>query len=116
MKSSKENWLRQKSRDAWMIVPHWIRGESTPEQMNCNLEKEIDHIDHICKIAGNALHAGIGSDLDGGYGKEQCPYDIETIADLQKIPSLLSNRGYTAEDIENIMHGNWLRFLRRAWS
>ena len=102
--------------DAWMIVPHWIRGKSTPEQMNCNLEKEIDHIDHICQIAGNALHAGIGSDLDGGYGKEQCPYDIETIADLQKIPSLLSNRGYTAEDIENIMHGNWLRFLRRAWS
>jgi len=102
--------------DAWMIVPHWIRGKSTPEQMNCNLEKEIDHIDHICQIAGNALHAGIGSDLDGGYGKEQCPYDIETIADLQKIPSLLSNRGYTPEDIENIMHGNWLRFLRRAWS
>jgi membrane dipeptidase len=102
--------------DAWMIVPHWIRGKSTPEQMNCNLEKEIDHIDHICEIAGNAFHAGIGSDLDGGYGKEQCPYDIETIADLQKIPSLLSNRGYTAEDIENIMHGNWLRFLRSAWS
>jgi len=101
--------------DAWMIVPGWIRGKSFPEQMNCNLEKEIDHIDHICELAGNALHVGIGSDLDGGYGKEQCPYDIETIADLQKIPSLLSNRGYTTEDIENILHGNWLRFLRNAW-
>jgi membrane dipeptidase len=102
--------------DAWMIVPGWVRGKSSPEQMNCNLEKEIDHIDHICQLAGNALHVGIGSDLDGGYGKEQCPYDIETIADLQKIPSLLSNRGYTTEDTENIMYGNWLRFLRNAWS
>jgi len=101
--------------DAWMIVPGWNRGNSIPEQMNCNLEKEIDHIDHICQLAGNALHAGIGSDLDGGYGKEQCPYDIETIADLQKIPSLLSSRGYTTQDIENIMHANWLRFLRNAW-
>jgi len=101
--------------DAWMIVPHWIRGKSTPKQMNCNLEKEIDHIDHICQLAGNALHMGIGSDLDGGYGKEQCPYDVETIADLQKIPSLLSTRGYTVENIKNIMHGNWLRFLRKAW-
>ena len=101
--------------DAWMIVPGWNRGNSIPEQMNCNLEKEIDHIDHICQLAGNALHAGIGSDLDGGYGKEQCPYDIETIADLQKIPSLLSSRGYTTQDIQNIMHANWLRFLRNAW-
>jgi membrane dipeptidase len=63
------------------------------KEMNCNLEKVIDHIDHICQIAGNTLHVGIGSDLDGGYGREQCPYDVETIADLQTIPSLLHKRG-----------------------
>jgi membrane dipeptidase len=102
--------------DAWMIVPDWVRGKSTPEQLNCKLEKMIDHMDHICQLAGNPLHVGIGSDLDGGFGKEQCPYDIETIADLQKIPSMLSKRGYSQIDIENIMHGNWLRFLRNAWS
>jgi membrane dipeptidase len=101
--------------DAWMIVPGWVRGQSTPMQTSCNLEKVIDHMDHICQIAGNALHIGIGSDLDGAFGKEQCPYDVETIADLQKIPSLLSKRGYSAQDIQNIMHGNWLRFLRNAW-
>jgi len=101
--------------DAWMMVPNWVRGESTPKEMNCNLDVMIDHIDHICQLAGNALHVGIGSDLDGGYGREQCPYDLETIADLQKVPVLLSKRGYTAEDIENMMHGNWLRFLRKAW-
>jgi membrane dipeptidase len=101
--------------DAWMIVPNWIHGKSQPEEMNCSLEKVIDHIDHICQLAGNALHVGIGSDLDGAFGKEQCPYDLETIADLQKIPSLLSNRGYTQEDIQHIMQGNWLRFLRKAW-
>jgi membrane dipeptidase len=41
--------------------------------------------------------------------------DIETIADLQKIPALLAKRGYSTADIENVMHGNWLRFLRNAW-
>jgi membrane dipeptidase len=101
--------------DAWMMVPGWIRGKSTPKAMNCNLEVMIDHIDHICQLAGNALHVGIGSDLDGGFGREQCPNDLETIADLQKIPALLKNRGYTETDIENMMHGNWLRFLRKAW-
>lgn len=101
--------------DAWMIVPEWERGKSTPKNMNCNLEKVIDHIDHICQLAGNCLHVGIGSDLDGAFGKEQCPSDLETIADLQTIPSLLSKRGYSKDDIENIMHKNWIRFLRDAW-
>jgi membrane dipeptidase len=101
--------------DAWMLVPGWVRGQSVPQQLQCNLEKMIDHLDHICQIAGNALHIGIGTDLDGAFGKEQCPYDLETITDLQKIPALLEKRGYAAQDIENIMHGNWLRFLRQAW-
>ena len=101
--------------DAWMLVPNWVRKESTPQGMNCNLEKVIDHMDHICQLAGNARHIGIGSDLDGAFGKEQSPYDLETIADLQKLPQLLSKRGYKNEDVENVMHGNWLRFLRKAW-
>lgn len=101
--------------DAWMMVPDWKRGRSTPKEMNCNLEVLIDHIDHICQIAGNALHVGIGSDLDGAFGTEQCPYDFKTIADLQKLIPLLSKRGYSKHDVENIMHGNWLRFLRNAW-
>ncbi|HXB06228.1 MAG TPA: membrane dipeptidase [Puia sp.] len=101
--------------DAWMMVPHWVRGKSTPEGMGCNLEKLIDHLDHICQIAGNTQHIGIGTDLDGAFGKEQCPYDLETIADLQNLPALLGKRGYRHEDIGNILHGNWLRFLRNAW-
>jgi membrane dipeptidase len=102
--------------DAWMLVSNWVRGKSTPKGMNCNLERLVDNYDHICQLAGNALHIGIGSDLDGAFGNEQSPYDIETIADLQKIPTLLSQRGYSPKDIDNVMGGNWLRFLRKAWA
>ncbi|HET9486042.1 MAG TPA: membrane dipeptidase [Chryseosolibacter sp.] len=102
--------------DAWMMVPNWIRRVSDPKAMSCKLEVVIDHMDHICQLAGNALHIGIGSDLDGAYGKEQSPYDLETIADLQRIPELLAKRGYSREDIDNVAHGNWLRFLKKAWS
>lgn len=101
--------------DAWMMVPNWVRGVSTPKGMGCNLEVMIDHLDHICQIAGNALHIGLGTDLDGAFGREQCPYDLETIADLQKIPDILRKRGYTEEDVNNIMHQNWLNFLKKAW-
>jgi membrane dipeptidase len=101
--------------DAWMMVPHWIRGVSDPEKMHCSLEIMADHIDHICQLAGNVQHVAIGTDLDGAFGKEQCPYDLDTIADLQKVPAILMKRGYTRQDTEQIMHGNWLRFLREAW-
>jgi len=101
--------------DAWMLVPGWARGKSDPKTMECNLNKVIDHLDHICQLAGNCLHVGIGSDLDGAFGREQCPYDLETIADLQKLNQLLDERGYTAADIENILHKNWIRFLKNTW-
>ncbi|MFZ9235476.1 MAG: dipeptidase [Algoriphagus sp.] len=102
--------------DAWMLSPGWIRGESTPKERNVTLATFLDHLDHICQLAGNANHIGIGSDLDGAFGKEQCPSDLESIADLQKIPDLLRARGYSEEDVQKVMHGNWLRFLKKAWS
>jgi membrane dipeptidase len=102
--------------DAWMMVPNWQRGISTPKEMNCSLEVMIDHIDHICQLAGNADHVGIGSDLDGAFGREQCPYDLESIANLGKIPELFEKRGYSKTDVENLMHGNWIRFLRKTWT
>ncbi|MCB9346442.1 MAG: membrane dipeptidase [Lewinellaceae bacterium] len=101
--------------DAWMMVPGWVRGDSTPENTGLTLERMVDHIDHICQLAGNAAHVGIGTDLDGGFGREQCPADIDTIADLQKLPALLEKRGYGDTDIRNILHQNWIDFLRRAW-
>ena len=102
--------------DAWMLSTGWIRGKSTPNERNVTLNTLLDHFDHICQLAGNANHIGIGSDLDGAFGKEQCPSDLETIADLQKIPDLLLARGYSEEDVQQVMQGNWLRFLKKAWS
>ena len=99
--------------DAWMLEPGWVVGQTTNERVT--MATVVDHIDHICQLAGNARHAAIGTDLDGGYGKEQSPRDLETIADLQKLTGLLSGRGYTADDIAAILHGNWLRLFRQAW-
>jgi membrane dipeptidase len=101
--------------DAWMLVPDWVRGSSTPQNRGVTLEQVVDHIDHICQVAGSARHAGIGSDLDGAFGVEQGPADVDTIADLQIFPALLAARGYSADDIENVCSGNFLRFLRKAW-
>ena len=102
--------------DTWMMVPNWKKKVSTPQSADAGLKQIIDNIDHICQLAGDTKHVGIGSDLDGGFGKEQSPYDVDTIADLQKIRSLLESRGYTQSDIEGICHGNFLRVLKAALS
>jgi membrane dipeptidase len=102
--------------DAWMLVPGWVRGQSTPQAAGLTLARVVDHIDHVCQMAGNARHAAIGSDLDGAFGTEQTPADLDTIADLSNLPALLRARGYTEEDIRLIAHGNVVRFLQAAWS
>lgn len=94
--------------DAIMLQPGWVRGVSQP---TVTLESVIDNIDHVCQLAGNHLHAGIGSDLDGGYGFEQTPADVQSIVHLQRIPELLAARGYNDDAIADIMYGNWIRFF-----
>lgn len=101
--------------DAWMMVPGWVRGQTTPEGAGVRLAHLVDHIDHVCQLAGNTLHSGIGTDLDGGFGREQSPVDLHTIADLRRVGELLGQRGYGPQDVAAIMHGNWIRFLEGAW-
>jgi membrane dipeptidase len=94
--------------DAIMLQPGWVRGSTKP---TVTIERMVENIDHVCQLAGNCRHSGIGSDLDGGFGYEQTPSDLNTIVQLQKIPELLEKRGYSAADIQAIAHGNWLRFF-----
>lgn len=101
--------------DAWMMVPGWIRGQTTPESVGLKLEGIVDHLDHICQLAGNARHVGIGSDLDGAFGREQSPADLDTIADLVRLPEMLAARGYAQTDVEQIMHQNFIGFLKESW-
>jgi membrane dipeptidase len=99
--------------DAWMLKPGWVRGVSSVHDVS--IAHVVDHMDYICQLAGSSRHAAIGTDLDGGFGREQSPHDLDTIADLQQIPALLAGRGYSEADIAAIMHGNWLRLLYEAW-
>ena len=103
--------------DAWMLKPAWVPSERpNPNNPPVSLADVVDQIDYVCQLAGNSRHAALGTDLDGGFGLEQTPGDLDTIADLQKVPDLLRQRGYTPDDIDAIMHANWLRVLRAAWN
>lgn len=73
----------------------------------------IDQIDYFCQMAGDSMHVGIGSDLDGGFGFPNIPAELDTISDLQKLEPRLLARGYTCEDVKNIFHLNWKKHLEK---
>jgi membrane dipeptidase len=97
----------------WQLKPGWRNGDSN---QGVSFDDAVVHIDHICELAGSSRHVGIGSDLDGGIGREGFVREIDTIADLQKLAGFLATRGYAGADVAAIMHGNWHEFLRRAWT
>ena len=97
--------------DIIMLQHGYVRGVSKREVL---IERAVDNIDIVCQMAGNVRHVGIGSDLDGGYGVEQTPADLNKIRDLQRLTDLLGHRGYSDTDISAIMHGNWIRFFSEA--
>ncbi len=92
------------------LVPGW-RAKDGRELVS--LGHVVGQIDHICQIAGDARHVGLGTDFDGGYGVQSTPREVDTIADIQKIAPMLLQRGYSTDDVVAILSGNWLDRLRR---
>jgi membrane dipeptidase len=101
--------------DAIMMVPGWRHYQSKASDYQLKIDRIGEHVDHICQLAGNARHVGIGTDLDGGFGTEQMPMDMNSIADLQQLPAILAKRGYSHADVEGIMWRNFVDLLRKAW-
>lgn len=93
------------------LAPGWTYGDP---RTDVTLERICEVIDHIVQLAGTARHVAIGSDLDGGFGQEAIPFELDTCADLLNLVTLLEKRGYSREDIENILSSNWLRCLANS--
>lgn len=95
--------------DAWMLHKGWVRGRTEPSELDSSAV--VDHIDHICTLAGDSRHASLGTDLDGGFGSEQTPGDITRYSHIHRLRENLEDRGYGSEDIENIFWRNWYDFF-----
>ncbi len=86
---------------------------SHQQKERVGLDKVFAQIDYICQRAGDARHAALGTDFDGGFGRSKVPQEVDTIADMQKLVPMLLEKGYSQADTAAIFHGNWLERLRR---
>jgi membrane dipeptidase len=72
-------------------------------------EKIIEHIDHAVKLVG-ATHVGLGSDFDGAT----MPQGMDDCTQLPKITAALLQRGYSEQDVKNILGENLLRLMEQV--
>lgn len=92
------------------LVENWDFGDA---KASVGIDKVLAQIDYYCQMSGDSRHTAIGSDFDGGFGKQCIPFEMDNIADLQKIGLALAKMGYTADDIANILHNNWKLTLEK---
>ena len=108
------------SLDAWMLYKPGVDWANIPPRREVYLREAItledvaDHVEHVCGLAGNSLHAAIGSDIGGGVGWEGASHGVDSAADYQKLADVLDRRGYAEDDIRNVMHRNWQRFYEAS--
>jgi membrane dipeptidase len=93
------------------LTPDYKKGQ--PKEQT-GLDAVLRHIDHVCQIAGSARHVAIGSDLDGGFGSESIPRELDSAADMPRIGAALRSVGYSSHDVDAIMGENWLQILKRG--
>ena len=85
-----------------------------PPREQVSLSHLADHVDHLCQVIGDRDHVAIGSDLDGGFGAEMAPREVDSVADLTRLAEVLGARGYSDSDLDAICYRNWLRFWGEA--
>jgi membrane dipeptidase len=93
------------------LTPDYQKGQPKDR---VGIDAVLRHIDHICQLAGSVRHVAIGSDMDGGFGSEGLPRELDSVADLSLVGAALRGAGYSAADTAAIMGGNWLRMLEQA--
>ena len=104
------------SRDAVVGMNFYDKFLVPPEEFRkrkANLHDLLKHMRHVCEIAGDAKHVAIGTDMDGGFGREEIPQEISNAGDMPRVGEFLRENGFGKEDVEGIMGGNWVRFFKR---
>lgn len=87
------------------LDPRWIADKTIYVSLADQARKHAEYIANLTAWK----HVGIGSDLDGGFGLEGSPIEIDTVADIGKFGAVLPD-----EARDGVVSGNWLAFLGRS--
>jgi membrane dipeptidase len=72
-----------------------------------DVSRHLAHMIEVCGVDG----VGIGSDMDGGFGRDKLPTGIRSAADLPKIADTLARQGLSDAEVAKVCGGNLRRVL-----
>ncbi len=99
---------RTKRHEAIQPIFDGIRAKL--DTLDISVATVVDHIDHVVKLVGPD-YVGLGSDFDGVFG---LPRGLKDCSMVPNITKELVARGYSDEDIEKILGGNFMRVFHRV--
>jgi membrane dipeptidase len=82
------------------------------KKRRATLADVVKHVRHICDLAGSAEHVAIGTDMDGGFGREQIPEELRDAGDLGRVGEALASAGFGDGQVAGVLGGNWVRYFR----
>jgi len=84
------------------------------DQSRATIDETIAHVEHIVAITGRTDVVALGSDMDGGFGADRLPEEVNAPADLPRLTDALRRRGWSGEQLDGFRFENWIRFLKRT--
>lgn len=89
------------------LIPGGVRDR------RATIVEAVAHVEWVCDLAGDRVHVGLGSDMDGGFSAAKMPEGIDRPADLMRLSEALAARGWSGREIEGFAGGNWRRFFAK---
>jgi membrane dipeptidase len=104
-----------RDRDGWIGLN--LYGRFLASGRRATIDDCVAHVEHVASIAG-ADRVGLGSDLDGGFGRDALPLEVQSPTDYARILARLHERGFAERARDhaawqaNFAHRNLIRVLR----
>ena len=92
--------------DAWMLVPNWVRKESTPQGMNYNLKKSSTTWTIFVSLRETPATSALVRTWMALLARNRAPMTWRRSLIFRNYRNCSQNEGIRKNDIENVMHGN----------
>ncbi|HJN72174.1 MAG TPA: membrane dipeptidase [Phycisphaerales bacterium] len=72
----------------------------------------VEHIFHLCDLAGNRSQIALGSDFDGGFTPKHLPIGLKHPSQLPTLLQQLQDNGFSEDELHSFAHGAWERLYK----
>ncbi|MCL2645730.1 MAG: dipeptidase [Phycisphaerales bacterium] len=81
------------------------------EERRATIADVVCHIRHMEEVAGRRDFLALGSDMDGGFSRNELPTDLDSPEKLERLAEALAADGWSKQELDRFCWGNWERVV-----